>query len=508
MPTKQARETSSDRKYRHLFDTESLREDLRGKTIRGGLSSFLGANISLLLRLGSMMLLARLLQPEHFGLIGMVTAITVFAERFKELGLDVATIQKRSITHDEVSALFWINAGIGTSLTAIVCALSPLIAWFYGDRRLILVTILISLGLFLGGITIQHTALMRRQMHFGKIARIQISAIALSSAVGVLMAYEGRGYWSLVTSQVSFYLFSAVGTFVACRWMPSWPTTKIDTRGMLRFGRDVTIFNVLFFLSKGLGQILIGKVWGAGSLGVYNQADKLMMLPVDQTKGPLNDTAVSTLSVLQTEPERYRKNCSKFIEIYNFINIPLAIYLAVMPGPLIHLFLGAKWSAAIPIVRILALATLVSLPHFPCSFVMLTSGKTRQYVLYGIVMAALTILGFSIGVHWGAKGAALGLFVAYAVFLFPGLWLGLRKTPIDVWLVLRSMSMAALGGALLAAALLLYSRLLPEPGMLVSFFGSLIVSVLVYLGYWLVLPSGRARLRDYLVYIRHFLARK
>lgn len=108
MLKRKLRPASRDTKYRYLLETETLRDGLRGKTIRGGLSSFLGANISLLLRVASTMLLAHMLLPEHFGVVGMVTAVTSFAERFKDFGLDVATIQKSTITHEEVSNLFWI----------------------------------------------------------------------------------------------------------------------------------------------------------------------------------------------------------------------------------------------------------------------------------------------------------------------------------------------------------------------------------------------------------------
>src|SRR3989442_10865931 len=173
------------RKNHPIGDVEHLKRDLAGKSTRGGVStaiSEIGCNI---FRLAGTVVLARLLTPEHFGLISMVTALTAFAEMFKDLGLGIATIQRREITHEQVSTLFWINTGVGILIMLLFAGASPLISRVYGDTRLLWVTIAISSTFFFGGLTIQHQALLLRHMEFARLAFIHVFSTALSFAIGV-----------------------------------------------------------------------------------------------------------------------------------------------------------------------------------------------------------------------------------------------------------------------------------------------------------------------------------
>jgi O-antigen/teichoic acid export membrane protein len=185
-------------RYGHLFDTKHLKAQLKDKAVRGGFSIMAAGMASFVLHTGSMVILARILMPEHFGLIGMVTAVTSIAEKFKDVGLSTATVQREKITHEQVTALFWINVGFGALLMAIVAALAWVIAWFFADHRLIGITLAISSSLFLGGLTVQHQALLQRQMRFGKLAWIQIVSDGLS--IAMVLDWLGRdlniGPWS------------------------------------------------------------------------------------------------------------------------------------------------------------------------------------------------------------------------------------------------------------------------------------------------------------------------
>src|SRR5438309_9285555 len=137
----------------------------------------------------------------------MVTALTSFAELFKDLGLGIATIQRREITHDQVSTLFWINTGVGALIMLLMAGASPLISWFYGDSRLLWVSIAISSTFFFGGLTIQHQALLLRHMQFARLAFIQVFFTALSFAIGIFLAWQGFDYWALVWKEVSRAIF-------------------------------------------------------------------------------------------------------------------------------------------------------------------------------------------------------------------------------------------------------------------------------------------------------------
>src|SRR2546422_3681174 len=220
-----------------LGDVEHLKRDLAGKSIRGGVSmavSQIGCNI---FRLAGTVVLARLLTPEHFGLISMVTALTAFAEMFQDLGLGTATIQRREITHEQVSTLFWINAGVGALIMLLIAGASPLISWFYGDNRLLWVSIAISSSFFFSGLTIQHQALLRRHMHFNRLGIILVSSTALSFAIAIYLAWQGFEYWALVWKEVSRAVVDAIGVWLLCRWLPGLPKATSGIGSFMRTGK-------------------------------------------------------------------------------------------------------------------------------------------------------------------------------------------------------------------------------------------------------------------------------
>jgi O-antigen/teichoic acid export membrane protein len=500
--------TKDSSKSQDWLRTENLKSNLRGRTVRGGFSSFLGGNISFALRTISGIVLARLLMPSDYGIISMITAVTVFADSFKDMGLDAATIQKTDVTHEQVSTLFWINAGVGASLTLLVCALSPALAWFYKDPRLIPVTLAISLNYLLGGVAIQHQALLRRQMLFAKLASVQVISIVLGIVVAIAFALAGAQYWALVANQVSQSLFYAIGIYFFCPWLPGRPQKGTDVRSMLRFGRDVTASNLVYFISTSLNQMLMGKIWGAASLGLYSQAYKLVIIPREQTRVPLESIAISALSALQADSKRYQVYCRKITEMYAFVNIALSAYFVIFSEALVHAFLGPKWIGSIPLFRVFSITTLVGCLTFPVMFIMYTKGKTKQLARYAFGQTGLNVIGVVIGIRWGALGVAIGLLVSNYLYAIPGLWYAIKDTEIKMSLVFRAVSMSALGTGVMSAGLLLFREFFPQVNVFLYVLCSLVLAVTLYGGFWLIAPGGKDKLETYVSYLADLVRRK
>ena len=362
-----------------LGDMEHLKRDVVGKSVRGGVSTAVAEIILNIIRLGATVILARLLLPEHFGLISMVTALTVFAEMFKDLGLGTATIQQRHITHEQISTLFWINAGVGTLLMLLFASGSPLISWFYGDARLLWISLALSSTFFFGGLTIQHQALLRRQMHFARLASIQVLSTGLSFALGIGLAWQGFEYWALVWKEVSRAVFVAIGTWLMCHWLPGLPKLTSGIGLMLRTGKHVAGFNILYFFSRSFDQMLLGKFWGPEPVGLYRQACQLLLLPASLFSFPISYVMTPALSALQGEPERYRGYYKKVVSFLSFGYMPLVACFAIFSDSFIQLVLGEKWLASSSILQILALAAFIESITSTCGIVMVTYGRTRAY---------------------------------------------------------------------------------------------------------------------------------
>jgi PST family polysaccharide transporter len=196
------RAKEEDRNQKH-FKTDHLLKNLRGRTISSVAVTMSAQAAKFALSLASTVILARLLSPRDFGLVAMVTTVTSFLFVFKDAGLSIATVQREKITHAQVSNLFWINIGISFLSGLIVAASAPLIAAFYHDGRLVRITLFLSTTFLLSGSTIQHQALLKRQMRFKAIALIEVSSMTVGVLVGVVMALLGYRYWSLVGSALS-----------------------------------------------------------------------------------------------------------------------------------------------------------------------------------------------------------------------------------------------------------------------------------------------------------------
>lgn len=438
--------------------------------------------------------------PEQFGLIGMVTALTGFAQMFKDLGLSNATIQRKDITHEQVSTLFWINVCIGTLIMLIVAAMSPVIGWFYSDMRLKGITLAISCSFFFGGLTIQHQALLYRQMRFGHLAWVKILSIALSIPLSIALAWYGFEYWALVWKEVATTAFIAAGTWLMCRWRPSLPARGSEIGSMLRFGRDITGFNIINYFSRNLDKILIGRIWGATPLGFYTKAYQLMLVPMDQIRFPLTRVGVSALSALQDDTDKYRQYYKKLISILSFVLMPAVIYVGIFSENFIRLLLGEKWIEAAVIFRILAITAFIQPIASTPGLVMITCGKTKRYFLWGIINTVCMIPAFSIGVQWGPIGVATAYAIANYAILLPSLWFGFKDTPIKIRTFFQAISLPAISSLFMGLVLIVISKkmtILGDLGQIVIF---LPVGMVVYFGASCLFPGGKKELMEILSY--------
>ena len=180
------------------LNTDHLQADLRGRSVRGGAVNVTSQGAQFLIQSVATVVLARLLTPADFGLVAMVSTVTGLGQAFADLGLSEATIQRKEISHEQVSALFWINVAIGIGLTLITWSLAPVLARFYRDPRLLKITLVVSLTFLIGGLRVQADAILKRQMRFTALAIRDVASYALAVPVAIVMAWRGASYWALV----------------------------------------------------------------------------------------------------------------------------------------------------------------------------------------------------------------------------------------------------------------------------------------------------------------------
>jgi len=375
--------------------------------VRGGLLTLTSQGAQFALQSVSTVVLAHMLTPADFGLVAMVTAITGLGQAFADLGLSEATIQHPEINHDQVSKLFWVNVAIGLSLTIITASMAPFLAWFYHERRLKAITYVLSLTFLIGGLRVQHDALLRRNMQFLALAVRDIIAYGLAVPTAIVLAWRGAGYWAIVALPLTLNMTQMTLSWVMARWMPGLPRRNARVRPLITFGGGVAASYLTFNFTRSADSILIGWYWGAGRLGLYSRAMNLLLLPVRQLGTPARSVAVPAFSRLQNDPDRLARFYLRTANLIMWITAPIFGFLFVSATPVIVLALGRQWRAAGPVFQILAIFALGQLLYESAVWLLVSRGHSRRLLKLTLIMCPITVCSYAIGLPFGIKGVAL-----------------------------------------------------------------------------------------------------
>lgn len=474
--TAQSREQTGD-----AFATAHLRAGLGRRALRGGALTMAGQATRLVIQIGSTILLARLLPPADFGLVAMVVALTGLAALFGDLGLSMATVQRTEITQAQVSTLFWVNVAAGAVIAALVAALAPAIAWFYGEPRLTEITLVLAGTFLLGGIAVQHKALLQRQMRFGALVALDLLAFGGGIATALILAARGAGYWALVANPVVAAVLTAILAWTLSGWRPGLPSRGSGVRALLAFGGHLTGFNLVNYAARNLDNILIGWWWGAPALGLYDRAYKLLMLPLSQINQPMAQVLIPTLSHIQNDAERWRQAYCRAITGMMLATAPLSCFCFVFADPIIPLLLGKQWSGAVPIFRYLAIAGMAQSLCNSVGWLYISRGRSDRMLRWGLFGVTIICLSFVAGLPFGPEGVALAYSAALLALVWPCVAYACHGTPLRSTDVFRAASVPVLAAA--AAALCAYGgRMLALDAGLgnTSLLASGLIFVLVY----------------------------
>ena len=404
-------ETNGDDNSAYLR-TDHLLPKLGQHAVSGGIITAAAQSVNFVINFVSAIVLARLLSPEEFGLMGMVLAVTGILGLFTEVGLSTATIQRETITHAQVSNLFWINIALGALIGLVSMALSPAIAWFYGDPRLVGIMIVLSTVFFLSGATVQHRALLNRQMRFGAIAIVQVVSLLIGFVVGCVMALKGFSYWSLVGMQLCVAAVTLLITWSMCGWRPSLPRRHTGTISLVAFGAQLTVSDLIARVAGRMDSILVGRFFGAEPLGLFTRAQVLLYRPLEQLLAPVGSVLIPVLSRVQTNEERYRRIFLRAYRLLGLATLPLMAALLALSEPLVLLLLGSKWGGAVPLFKGFTLAA-ISIPlSFAASWLFLSQGRGQDLLRAYTILSSLMVLAFLCGLPWGP----LGVVMAFAIY--------------------------------------------------------------------------------------------
>jgi PST family polysaccharide transporter len=469
-------------------------KDLKQRVVRGGIARLSGQVANLALRLGFTAVMARLLHPEDFGLVAMVVAVTGIYDLFTSAGLSLATVQRASITEEQISTLFWINLIVGAVLCLMCVATAPLLVGFYHEPRLFWVTVVMGAGFLFSAAGIQHSALMQRQLRYVDLTMVELASLFVGYVFGIGLAAYGFGYWALVGATVAIPAVSSALMWISSGWVPSLPRRRSDIRSLLGYGGTITLNNLIVYLAYNFDKLLIGRFWGPSALGLYGTAYQLANVPTRNLTGAVGGIAFSALSRLQEEPIRLKgyflKGCSLLVSV----TAPVTIFSALFANDIVLVILGPKWADAAAIFRLLAPTILVFSLINPTGWLLQSTGLHRRSLWIALVIAPLVIGAYFIGLPYGPRGVAFGFSGAMILWLVPHVIWCLHDTmisPREFLLATSRPFLASMVSAALAfAAAELWFNDLQFPLLRLALAGGVMVGV--YLGILLYVMGEKA----------------
>jgi O-antigen/teichoic acid export membrane protein len=370
--------------------------------------------------------------------VGMVLGITALVGVFSQMGLSIATIQRDTITQPQVSNLFWINVGLSGVLAALSVGLAPLTARFYHDVRVTSIMLALSLTFLLTGSTVQHQALLTRQMRFRALALIDVTSSAIGFGIACCLAWFGFAYWALVAQQIATAACGLVMTWLTSGWRPHLPSRNSGVKPLVSFGAHLSLADFLAQMSLNSDSILLGRFFGAEPLGLYTRANVLLTRPLQQVMTPINAVLTPVLSRLQSDPKRYRRSLMRAYDTLALIVFSFAAMCFVLARPLVLVILGPKWNGVIPLFSAFSLVAVSGPLSYICPWIYESQARGQDQLRNHTVAGAVTIISYLLGLRWGPLGVVTSLAIISLLIRLPIVYyIAGRRGPVttrDLWM--------------------------------------------------------------------------
>ena len=422
------------------------------KAIQGTLWTYLSYIAGKLLSFVTTVILARLLLPEEFGLVGYATVVIQYLDVVNTLGMGTAVISRRDRLAEAANAAFYISIAVGAVLYGMAWLGAPLAATYFREPLVTPMLRVIALLLPLNAVSVIPGALIQRDLRFGIKIIPDLSSSLAKGAVSILMAWQGFGAWSLIWGQIASVFVAGLLHWALAGWRPTRVFDRRITREMLSFGGHIIAVGFIGALLNNVDYLIIGRMLGAVALGVYTLAYRMPELVIRSINLVVGRVAHPVLSTVQMSAADLRAMYRRYLRYTALIIFPAGVGVALLSGPIIRVFYTARWAAAIPVMRWIALAvTIAAMGHIPG---VLYKSINRPDILNKLALVKLPVV---IGVlwfatRWGIEGVALG-HVALALFKVTlDTLVASRFVQAGVWDVLRAIYPALVGTLVMGLA--------------------------------------------------------
>ena len=346
-------------------------------------------------------ILARILDPEHYGVLSIMVIFTTLANVFVQRGFNTALIQGKDVDEDDYSSVFWITLGIAGVLYAVLYFCTPLIASFYKMPDIVRPFRVLSLMLIPGAFNSIQLAKISREMDFKKVFFSSIWGICVSGAVGIAMAYMGGGLWALVAQNLLNTVVVCIVMWFTVKWRPKLICNLTRVKSLFSFGWKLLVSGLIDTLYQDLRSLVIGKKYSADTLGFYNRGKQFPQFMINSINGTVQSVMLPAMSAEQEHKERVKAMMRKSITLSAYIIFPMMAGLAGVAAPMVELILTDKWLPCVPYLQVYCF-TFAFYPVHSCNLqAMNAMGRSDMFLrleiikkIYGIVALVIAVFCF------------------------------------------------------------------------------------------------------------------
>ena len=360
-------------------------------------------------------IMARLLTPEDFGLIGMITIFFAVAQVFIRSGFVAAYVQKKEVSQTDADTIFYTNLAISIFLYFVLWFAAPYISQFYEESQLTALTRVMGFIIILQAFNIIQQAQIKRQLDFKRKTKITIFAALLSGITGVLAAYYDQGVWSIVVRNLSNVAIIVIGLWITSQWRPKLQFSKKSFRAMFSFGAWLLGANIVKTIFDNIYKVVIGKFFPAAQLGFYTKSKQFQEIGSKQITGAVSSVTLSVFSRFQDDNVQFQKSVRKFLTHTQIIVMPIMVTLIVVAEPFVLLLLTEKWAPMIPFLQLLCvIGILYPFGSINASAIM-AKGKSRLNFNISMVQNSLRVINIVIMYRFGVMYIIFGEILVTAI---------------------------------------------------------------------------------------------
>ena len=402
-------------------------------------------------RFGVVLVLARLLTPRDYGVAAMAMVFAGLITLFTDVGLGAALVQRRTITEQDRSTVFWMSMAIAAVIVVFTVAVAGEVARFFGQPQVRSLVIVLSLSFPLAALSQTQTALLNRKLAYRSLEIRQIVGVLVGAATALIVAISGGGAWAIVANSLASTAAATALLWRFSSWRPSLTFSFESLRTMGAFGLKLTGTRVLNYANLNADNTLVGRFLGATSLGIYGISYNIMFTPLSRINLPIYAVVAPALARLQHDPERLKAAWLRSKRLTATLLNPAFFAILVVAPDLVRVVLPAKWLPAVPVIRLLCLAGLGHSLIALNSTILQARGHAGTVLRISIFTSIVTLGAFASGLPWGILGVAGFFAAAKWLLVLPDTWITTRRAQMPLWSALWA-SGAMLPFGLAAAA--------------------------------------------------------